>query len=682
LTHALSFEKLSASWPGIRLGTRVRAAAYIAALLAINVYFVEKLFFVDFTNNMQTNAGSLMAISRFILQHWPHLGWFPWWFGGEPFENAYSPMLPLVDAAFAWITGSSAPHAYNFVTALFYAAGPVCLFLFAWRVSRFLETSFCAALIFSLFSPCVLFSAFRNDAGGWWHPWRLRGLLYYGAGPQTTAVSLLPVALLLTYLAITKRTYVWCIAAGLSIAFVALTNFFGIVDLAVGCGCLVLAMRGTRREVVKAAALVAGIGLVAWLLASPFLNPTLVGTVLKDSQSVGGHYGIRDLLGNQVLILPGFVCLWFATRRLKDYITRFSLLFAYVFFEIVALFAITNAAVLPQPHRYALEMEMGLSLAVAFSLRGWAARWPGVLKGACIVVMAGAVLHQTVYYRRYAETLTQELDVTQTSDYKVARQVKANLGGQRAFVTGEAGLWLNVFNDTPQMHSGHDPFNPNYAVEEAATYAIYTGENAGDRDAEVSILWLKAFGCHAIYVPGASSRLYLSRFIHPYKFEGVLPVLWHEQDDTIYAIPQRTGSLAHVVPMNAIVKKEPINGLDTDQVARYVAALDDVSLPSAEMTWQDPGHGRILTTLHAGQALSIQSTYDKGWTATANGRPVEVSHDAIGLSVIHADCDGACTVEFVFDGGLERKICRALSITVTIAGMLGALVAFQRRRLY
>jgi hypothetical protein len=134
--------------------------------------------------------------------------------------------------------------------------------------------------------------------------------------------------------------------------------------------------------------------------------------------------------------------------------------------------------------------------------------------------------------------------------------------------------------------------------------------------------------------------------------------------------------------MSAIVKKEPINGLDTDQVARYVAALDDVSLPSAEMTWQDPGHGRILTTLHAGQALSIQSTYDKGWTATANGRPVEVSHDAIGLSVIHADCDGACTVEFVFDGGLERKICRALSITVTIAGMLGALVAFQRRRLY
>ena len=677
-----SFENSQASRPGIGLGTGARAAAYIAVLLAINAYFVEKLFLVDFTNNMQTNAGSLMAISRFILQHWPHLGWFPWWFGGEPFENTYSPMLPLVDAAFAWITGSSVPHAFNFVTALFYVAGPVCLFLFAWRVSRYLETSFCAALMFSLFSPCVLFSVFRSDAGGWWNPWRLRGLVYYGAGPQTTAVSVLPVALLLTYLAITKRTYVWCMAAGLSIVFIALTNFFGIVDLAVGCGCLILAMQGTRKETAQAVALVSGIGLAAWLLASPFLSPTLIATVLKDSQSVGGHYGVRDLLGKQALILPGFAGLWFATRRLKDYITRFSLLFGCVFGGIVALFAIANAAVLPQPHRYALEMEMGVSLVVAFSLRSWVVRWPVVLKGALIVVLAGAVLHQTVYYRRYAEILTRELDVTQTSDYKVARQLEARLGGQRAFVTGEAGFWLNVFNDTPQMHSGHDPFNPNFAVEEAATYAIYSGENAGGRDAEISILWLKAFGCHAIYFPGASSRLYVSGFTHPYKFEGILPVLWHEDDDTIYAIPQRTGSLAHVVPLSAIVKREPINGLDTGEVARYVAALEDVSLPAAEMTWQDPEHGRIRTALHAGQTLSVQITYDKGWIARANGKPADVSRDAIGLSVIHADCDGACAVDLVFDGGLERKICRALSITVAIAGILGAWVAFKHRRLY
>src|ERR1700733_13446575 len=128
----------------LRLSCATRAAAYITILLIVNIFFVKKLFLVDFTDNMQTNAGSFMAISRFIVQHWPHLDWFPWWFNGEPFENSYSPMLHLVDAAFAWVTGSSVAHAYNFVTAAFYVTGPVFLFLFAWRVSRFLETSFFA----------------------------------------------------------------------------------------------------------------------------------------------------------------------------------------------------------------------------------------------------------------------------------------------------------------------------------------------------------------------------------------------------------------------------------------------------------------------------------------------------------------------------------------------------------
>lgn len=101
-----------------------RAAYYAALLLALNYYFAANLFRVEFTYNMGTNAGSFMAISRFMLQHWPPLGWFPWWFNGEPFENAYTPLLQLVDAAFAWITGSSTARAYNFVTGGFYVLGP------------------------------------------------------------------------------------------------------------------------------------------------------------------------------------------------------------------------------------------------------------------------------------------------------------------------------------------------------------------------------------------------------------------------------------------------------------------------------------------------------------------------------------------------------------------------------
>jgi hypothetical protein len=659
-----------------------RAAYYVALLVALNCYFALNLFRVEFTYNMQTNAGSFMAISRFILQHWPHLGWFPWWFNGEPFENTYTPLLPLADAAFAWITGSSTARAYNFVTGGFYVLAPVFLFLFAWRLTRFLETGFFAALIFSLFSPSTIFPLFREL--GWWGPWRLRVLAFYGEGPHITVVSTLPLALLLVYLAITTRRYLWCAAAAVAMACLTLVNAFGAVDLGVGCVCLLLAL--PRKAMPKAGLLVLAMAAAAYLLAGRFMTPTFLRTMAVDSQTVGGVFHARDLAATWALILPGFVFLCFAVRAINDYFTRFILLFTYLFFEIVGMFAIAGRAALPQPDRYSLELELGLALVVAFGLRKLVVRFPAPMKAFGILLIAFAAFHQTVHYRRYARVILQEIDIRQTIEYRTAQWIGNHLGGLRVFGGAETGTWLNVFVDTPQMNSGHRPFNPNFAVEESAIYEIYSSEGAGSRDAEVSVLWLKAFGCHAIYVPGPQSRVATKPFVHPYKFEGVLPVLWHEEDDTIYGVPQRTKSLAHVVSESAIVQRQPIHGLDTDEVARYVAALDDPTLPADVMTWTDPNHadpnhGHIDTTLHPGQVLSIQTTYDKGWIARANGKPAEVTRDGIGLSVIHAPCDGPCSIDFVFTGGFERHFFNAVSSITIFALLLGGFFAYRKGKL-
>jgi hypothetical protein len=658
-------------WPQSRL----RAASYIALLLLLNYYFAEKLFFVDFTNNMQTNAGSFMAISRFIMHHWAHLGWFPWWFNGEPFENSYTPMLHFVDAAFAGITGTSVARAYNCVTGCFYVLGPVFLFLFAWRVSGFLDTSFLAALMYSLFSPCVMFSVFRNDVG-LWNPWRLRVLVQYGEGPHTTVLSTFPLALLFVYFAFSTRKYLWCAGASLIMAWVALVNTFGAVDLGLGCCCLVLAL--PKRNILNASALVLGMAVTAYLLAARYFTPTFLVTMAADSQKVGGDFNNDKLLATCAIILPGFVLLCIVVRWIDEYFIRFSLLFTYLVFGIVALFALAGKAALPQPHRYSLELELGVSLVAAFGFRAVVVRISPWAKFFAILLIAFAAYHQTIQYRRYARAIIQKIDITQTIEYKTAKWLDANLGDLRVFVSAQPGYWFNVFSDTPQMHSGHDPFNPNFAVEEAAVYAIYSDREEGWRDAQTSILWLKAFGCHAIYVPGPMSRVATKPFVHPRKFQGVLRVLWHEEDDTIYAIPQRSASLAHVVRENDIVHSQPVNGLDTDELAHYVAALDDQSLPVDVMTWSDPNHGHISTTLHPGQVLSIQSTYDKGWIASANGKPAGVTRDAIGLSVVHPSCDGPCSIDFVFNDGVERHLFRALS-WIMFTGLLGGGILLYRR---
>jgi hypothetical protein len=666
--------------PNLRFVRRRKPYIYTLILLALNMYFVKKLFFVEFTDNMQTNAGSYMAIARHILNHWPHLGWFPWWFNGEPFENSYSPILHFVDAGFASVAGCSAAHAFNFVTALFYVTGPVTLFVFAWHVSRSIDCSFVASLVYSLFSPVALFHSFRTDLGGFWNPWRLRVLVHYGEGPHVAELTILPLALLLLYCAFKRRRMIWVMAAALAMTLAILLNAFGMVDLAIGSVCLVLAYRG-RRQMGEAIPILCLAAVTAYLWSSPFLTPTLLHTLSRNSQVVEGDFHAARLAPAQLLILVCFVLVWLASRRIADYYMRFSLLFAFVFVAITAMYALANRAALPQPNRYSLEMEMGVALAAPFLLRPICLRLPYKMKILGVALILVFAVSQTISYRRYAKSIIRSVNISQTIEYKIAKAFAAQLGVQRALVSAQAATWLNVFSDTAQMDGGHGPFNPNWDAQQAAAYTIYSGENAGSRDAEVSVMWLKAFGCQAVHVSGPRSRIDGKPFRNPQKFANVLPILWREEDDTIYAVPQRTTSLAHVLPADAVIVHKPIHGLDTEEAVRYVAALDNPAFPAAFLTWRDPDHGHIDAVVRSNQVVSVQSTYDKGWVATANGHAAEVSRDGIGLTVIHTDCDGPCAINLIFDGGLERKLCRAASVAVTVLSLIVVVIAFRRRRL-
>ena len=95
-----------------------------------------------------------------------------------------------------------------------------------------------------------------------------------------------------------------------------------------------------------------------------------------------------------------------------------------------------------------------------------------------------------------------------------------------------------------------------------AAFTIFSGRNAGARDAEYSVFWLKAFGARAISVSGPNGREYYKPFANPRKFDGVLPVLWREGDDIIYEAPSRSTSLAHVIPGAAVATRTPLHGLD------------------------------------------------------------------------------------------------------------------------
>jgi hypothetical protein len=277
------------------------------------------------------------------------------------------------------------------------------------------------------------------------------------------------------------------------------------------------------------------------------------------------------------------------------------------------------------------------------------------------VVLTLALAVQARHAIRYAHGQIRSTDAAKSSMYKLTRWMDANLRGARVMVGGSYSFYFNDFSDTPQLHGGQDPMLPNFMLR-IAVFTIYSGMNAGARDGEIATLWLKALGAHAVSVPGPRSDEVYKPFVDPRKFEGLLPVLWREGDDTIYGVPSRSDSLAHVMAAGDLVRDPPVNGLDTAQLEKYVAALDAPAYPEAKWRWTSRHSAVIDATLAPGQVISAQVTYTPGWRASK----AEVSQDGLGLLVLKPTCQGPCEIALTYDGGLEWRIACFLSLAAML----------------
>ena len=184
----------------------------------------------------------------------------------------------------------------------------------------------------------------------------------------------------------------------------------------------------------------------------------------------------------------------------------------------------------------------------------------------------------------------------------MTRWLDANLHGQRVMIGGAYSFYANDFADIPQLHGGQEPILPDFMLR-IATFTIYSGMNAGARDGEVSVLWLKALGAQAISVPGRSSEEYYKPFVNPRKFDGLLPVLWQGGGDTIYGVP----AALHFAgacderrrPGARSAGKRPRYGATRE---RYVAALDSPALSAGAWRWTSRHSAVIDATVAPGQA--------------------------------------------------------------------------------
>lgn len=374
------------------------------------------------------------------------------------------------------------------------------------------------------------------------------------------------------------------------------------------------------------------------------------------------------------IVIIGCIVLWrFVLRPVGDWRIRFFVLFAFLTGSLPLAATYLHWQFVPQPARYKIELEFALPLLLVFGLRPWFDRAWTPLRTGIVVVTLMLSVEQLVHYGRFSRNVLRRASVTGTIEYRVAHWVDENLPGVRVLLPGSIEKWANAFVDIPQF-SG-ESWSTTYNETKLRGFdAIKYGA-----DARFSLAWLRAFGTGAIVISGPNSPEFWKPFWHLLQFEGVLPVLWRQDDVTIYGIPQQSTSLAHVVPESAIIHKIPARPEDIESIERYVAELDDPSMPSTEFRWQGTNQIRIRTAATARQAISLQVSYHPGWHANAGGQALEVKRDGIGLIWLQPGCTGPCAVELNYDGGWELWICRYISLAAMGGLFLIPLVARPRR---
>src|SRR5256886_2554961 len=124
----------------------------------------------------------------------------------------------------------------------------------------------------------------------------------------------------------------------------------------------------------------------------------------------------------------------------------------------------------------------------------------------------------------------------------------------------------------------------------AVPYLLTVGVNPPET--RLAIVWLQALGVHAMVVNGPQSSDEYKNFHQPERFDAVLPVLHRELGDTIYAIPQRTASLAHVLHADEAAPAAPSGVPGNLEIMRYVDAIEDPRRAEAQCWWLNSGKPR------------------------------------------------------------------------------------------
>jgi hypothetical protein len=647
------------------------------AIFLLNVCLNAPLFMHGELPFRGSIEGGYAAIARFISAHPNPWGWDPFQYCGLPTRFLYVPALPYLTAFLAQLL----PHVplafvYRTIVSVMTCLGPVTVFFFALYLTGSRRWSLAAALVYGFLSPSYgLFPAVEKDRGIVQLPWRIQVLAKYGEGPHNTALTLLPLVLLALWFAARRRGYPPILVAALLLAVTPLVNWVGAFAMAIACVLLLVASLGEPEFCAWRVFAAAGL---AYLLACFWLTPTFIKTIVFNwpTDSFAYQFGPPQrwlVTGLALSVL--LIRLLFRWLRGSCYLC-FVTLAAFTFGFIATVFYIYGLDTIPESRRYAIEFELFLALAGVEAIR-LALRHPNQTVRLCAIGTAGAALlagtpqlwaYATQGWSRWVPAPREG-----SIEYHLARWMAQHPPQGRVFATGGMRFRMNSWFDIPQVGGGFETGLQNRVPWDLAYHIRTAKDSRPGRETQDVLLELKAMGTEYVVVHGLKSREYYRDFVRPERVAAALPAVYHEEDDTIYALPPRP--LAHLVsPAELPGKDAPSSPWVLEP---YIAALEDPARPALETGWFGADTLTIDGVAPPGRLVAVRVNADPGWQALQDGRVIPIEIDNLGFMVLRPAAAAATHIELHYRATAEPRVMAALS-ALSWTGALAALFLWRK----
>ncbi len=73
-----------------------------SVLLAATALTISPFFFGEFTQRWGSIESAFLSDATFVVNNYPHVGWYPYWYGGLQFRLSYTTLLPYLIATISW----------------------------------------------------------------------------------------------------------------------------------------------------------------------------------------------------------------------------------------------------------------------------------------------------------------------------------------------------------------------------------------------------------------------------------------------------------------------------------------------------------------------------------------------------------------------------------------------------